>query len=58
MAAMGMPGFVIRYLKRKAPSIRITSIGADGGDKDKAWYKWEYLVGEQQACKLKFKLRE
>ena len=44
MAAMGMPGFVIRYLKRKAPSVRITSID---GENDKDWYKWEYLVGEQ-----------
>ena len=43
MAAMGMPAFVIRYLKRKAPSVRITSIGGEG---DKAWYKWDYLVGE------------
>ena len=50
MSAMGMPGFVIRYLKRKAPSVRITHIdtGKEGDTKgSNDWYKWEYLVGEE-----------
>ena len=43
MSAMGTPAFVIRYLKREAPDIRITHIAGDG---DGAWFKWEYLFGE------------
>ena len=55
MSAMGMPGFVIRYLKRKAPSVRITHIDTGGEGDTKGsndWYKWEYLVGEHRVARL------